>query len=401
VANEPTLDNGMRALGEAAFRQLVEAAPDAIVIAGRDGRIAFVNHQTETMFGYARDELLGQSVEILVPEHLRVAHLEHRDAFSKAPHARPMGANLDLHARRKDGVEFPVEISLSPLGAGGGDLVATTIRDVSERRKEVEISRETQRLKEMNEFRARFINMAAHELKTPLTPIRIQSRLLATVLSKGMEPEQLKAVASLDRNVERLLRLVEDILDAARVQATQLRLRPEPIDLNEVINESVESYRPVSNAVGVRIDWSPGPPITVLADRQRLLQVVNNVLNNALKFTGKSGRIDLRTSGSAAGAIVTIRDTGRGMDPAQIEKLFQPFSQVHGDVETTKGTGLGLFICKGILEEHGGSIGVASPGPGLGSTFTLRIPLSPGAPAPKPSPPSKSRVLEDRIRDLI
>ncbi|MGH2489128.1 MAG: PAS domain-containing sensor histidine kinase, partial [Candidatus Limnocylindria bacterium] len=365
------------------------------------GSIVLLNHQTEVLFGYPRDDLLGRPVEVLIPARYRANHPGHRSSYFANPHTRPMGGSLELSALRRDGTEFPVEISLSPITLATGVMAVATIRDVSERRRQGVALRETQRLKEMNEFRARFINMAAHELKTPLTPIRIQSRLLSTVLAKGMTPEQQRALTSLERNVDRLQRLVDDILDAARVQSTQLKLRRELLDATEVVSEAVESYRPVGHAVGVQLEWSPSGPLPVQADRQRLLQVVNNLLNNAIKFTHKDGRVRVLAEASDDHVELAISDTGRGMTAEQIARLFQPFTQVHGDPETTKGTGLGLFICKGIVEEHGGQIEATSEGQGHGATFRVRLPIAPGTPPPRPSAKAKSRVLEERIRELI
>lgn len=403
------------AQAEERFRALLEAAPDAMVIVDERGRISLVNGQVESAFGYGRDELLGKSIEILVPERLRGKHVGDREGFFSAPRARPMGAGLELFARRKDGSEFPVEISLSPMKTAEGTLVSAAIRDISERKRQEgqraageQERRELLRLKELDAFKTQFINTAAHELKTPLTPIKLQLHLLKTSPTE-LSPDQKRSVQILDRNVDRLSTLVQDVLDAARIQAGRLALNKKPIDICPVTGEALDSFREVARGLGVALDASMEGMVAVDADAQRLTQVLYNLLSNALKFTPAGGRVHVSVRREDGECLVRVEDTGLGMTSDQLSRLFRPFSQVHEEVQGAKaGTGLGLYISRGILEEHKGRIWAESRGPGQGSTFAFALPLTTATPVlthrdekAKKVDRAADEAVSKRLRELI
>lgn len=397
---------------EAKFRGLLEAAPDPIVIVDRRGSIVLVNSQTERVFGYRRDELLGENVDILLPEAARGRHEAHRTSYMQDPHARPMGIGRDLQARRKDGVSFPVEVSLSPMQTEEGTLVTSIIHDISERKKaeeerltSLERLKELERLRELDKFKTTFINTAAHELGTPLTPIKLQLHILKTTGEGEMSDRQRRALQILDRNVERLNHLVQEVLKVARLQAGRLGVSKEHVDINRLVFEAVESFQDPARESGVELELRTTPGLHAEADPKRLTQVIFNLLNNAWKFTPRGGRISIETTRVNEMAVVRVRDTGAGIRPEDLPRLFQPFSQVHDTMQrTASGTGLGLYICKGILDLHGGRIWAESPGPGLGSTFSFAVPVeAPATPvevAPKPERPPETESRE-RTPDTI
>jgi signal transduction histidine kinase len=254
----------------------------------------------------------------------------------------------------------------------------------------------------MHDFRARFLNVAAHELKTPLTPIGLQLHLLRERLKDTPDERVRRALGILARSLDRLNQLMEDVLDSARIQADQLRLKREPVDLRALVSEALDTYADVAHEVGVRLTRELASGVWVSGDPRRLLQVANNLLSNAVKFTPAKGTIHASLAAEGGMAVLRVRDTGRGLDAGQVGRLFQPFVQVHPDLEATShGTGLGLYIVKAMVEQHGGSIAIASPGPEQGTTLTVRLPLAdPGASAAKP-PATKHDALGERLRSLI
>ncbi|HLE47731.1 MAG TPA: ATP-binding protein, partial [Candidatus Thermoplasmatota archaeon] len=249
-------------------------------------------------------------------------------------------------------------------------------------------------IKELQESRTRLLNTIAHDLASPLTPIGLQVELLQMSMPQATE-KQKKSLEILLRNVAHMQRLVEDLKDLARLEAGQLKIDPKDTELTGIVQKAVDSFQESAKerglALGGKIAASAAP---VHADEQRLTKVVFNFLTNALKFSPPGGTITVDMTSDASQATVRVRDQGRGLSPEEIGRLFQPFSQVHDRSQMKeKGTGLGLFICKGLIEKHGGRIWAESQGHGKGSTFAFTLPLKGAALPNAPAPPQSGTPL--------
>ena len=351
---------------ERLFRGLLEAAPDAIVIVDHRGCIVLVNAQAEERFGYDRAEMIGQPVEMLVPGRFAGLHKAFRSGYVAGPRTRPMGLAGDLYALRKDGSEFPVEISLAPLETDDGLLVSAAVRDISERRRTQE---DADRVKD------EFFATVSHELRTPLTSMLGYSELMSDL--EELSPQGRRFLQVITRSAERELRLVDDLLTLVAIEDSGLSMRPFVLDLEPVVRDAVEAAR--LRAAEVDIDLSleiPGFPVQVNVDRDRVGQALDNLLSNAIKFTPAGGevRVRLRTRGQMAQ--VEVADSGSGVRDVDAERIFERLYRSGSAVaQQVPGAGLGLTIALAIAEAHHGSIGLVKSDE-TGATFRMELPLA-------------------------
>ena len=357
------------ALQDHSFDHFLEAAPDAVVIVDQDGKIVRVNGQTERMFGHGREELMGQEVEILMPERFRDSHRGQRAGFVAHPSTRPMGQASELWGLRKDGSEFPVEISLSPIPDREGILVASIVRDVTER------DRLRQELRDTNRHKDEFLATLAHELRNPLAPIRNGLQLMKLAGEQVAIIEQARSM--MERQLTQMVRLVDDLMDVSRISRGKLELRKERVPLAAVLNSAVETSRPLIEQMGHELSITlPKQPLMVDADMNRLAQVFLNLLNNAVKYGDRGGHIQLNVERQGSDVVVTVKDTGIGIAADQLPHIFEMFTQVDQSLERSQGgLGIGLTLVKRLVEMHGGSIEARSEGAGKGSEFVVRLPV--------------------------
>ena len=362
---------------ETRFRALLEAAPDAIVIADTQGRIELVNAQTERIFGYARDRLIGQPIEILVPDRLRDRHVGHRENYIAGPRVRAMGEGLELRGRRADGSEFPVAISLSPVETSNGALVIAAIRDVTERdRIERKIQALNQRLTRDNaelaavnlELEA-FSYSVSHDLRAPLRAIDGFSQALLEDCSGTLDDTGRDYLDRVRRSAQRMGLLIDDLIKLSRV--TRADTHMQDVDLSalaERIAQDLEATEPER-----LVDFSIQPALVAHGDARLLQIVLENLLGNAWKFTsGRTpSRIEVGRSRQDGEEAFFVRDNGAGFNMAYVDKLFRAFQRLH-DAADFAGTGIGLATAQRVIHKHGGRIW-ATGEIDKGATFYFRI----------------------------
>ena len=362
---------------------LFESFPDAMIASDEQGCIQLVNSQAERLFGYSREEMLGQPVEMLVPQRLRSRHLGHRAEYVKHPHTRPMGMGLELVAVRKDGSEVPVEISLSPVVTEAGRFIATAIRDISERKQfERQLQEKNAQLEAANTAKDQFLAAMSHELRTPLNAIIGFTGTLLMRLPGPLTAEQEEQLHIIQSSARHLLSLIGDILDLAKIEAGKVELHLEPVNVAEVVNEVCDSLRSLAAQKHLGCDVAlPGRDPIVVSDRRALQQILINLANNAVKYTEKGAvKIAVQTRVTSAGAHVDIDviDTGIGIKPEDRDRLFQAFEQLEPlSTRRVEGAGLGLYLSLKLAKLVGGHLSFTSEY-GKGSTFTLTLPMNHG-----------------------
>jgi len=342
------------------FYELIEAAPDAIVIVDQEGVIQLVNAQAESLFGYTRDELVSRPVELLLPERLF--------APGSAPRLRTSG--LELCGVRKGGSAFPVEISLSPLETEDGILVSSAIRDITAR-KQLE-----QRMREANRMKSELLAHMSHELRTPLNAIIGFAALMHQGKVGPMAPQHHEYLGDILTSSRHLLGVINDALDLAKIEAGKIELRPEEVELGAVVGEVRDVLRELAARKRLAVETVVEPGLgRVRVDPRRVKQVLYNFLANAIELTPEGGRITIGVAAEGAGSFrLSVRDTGIGIAPEDLPKLFVEFQQIDASSRRKhQGTGLGLALTKSIVEAHGGHVEVEST-PGAGSTFSAIVP---------------------------
>jgi PAS domain S-box-containing protein len=357
-------------LSEAKFSGIVSIAADAIISVDEHQRITIFNEGAERIFGYARSEVVGTQVDRLMPERFRAGHGEHFASFAAGREAaRTMGERREIFGLRKTGEEFPAEASISKVTVGGATFFSVVLRDVTSRK------RVEQALQRAIAARDSVLGIVAHDLRNPLSTIMMQAELLERDEPELERRDQTPRLV-LTRSAERMNSLIQDLLDVAVMENGQLSVQRERLSAGDLAREAVESQAMLASSSGLelRLDVHPGVH-DVLGDRKRLLQVFDNLIGNALKFTPKGGCITVEAAARDGEVVFSVADTGPGIARESLQHIFEPFWQA-ATRAARLGAGLGLPITRGIVDAHGGRIWVESELE-RGTTFFFAIPSAP------------------------
>jgi PAS domain S-box-containing protein len=358
------------ALMEGRYRGLLEAAPDPMVLVNQGGQIVLVNLQAEKVFGYRRDDLTGLSTRSLLSEDSAERLALYTRRAADGGFAQQSRSGVELDGRHKDGSSFPIEVTLSRLETGEGILLTVAIRDITPRRTaEAKLLRTLEELNRSNEELAQFAYIASHDLQEPLRMVASYTELLARRYKGKLDKDADEFIAFAVDGANRMQRLIQDLLAYSRVGTKGRELLATSSE--EALKEAVTNLRGAIEASGAVVTHDPLP--SVLADEGQLVQLFQNLVGNAIKYQNPGvPRVHISsTKGAASTWIFSVQDNGLGIESQYFERIFRMFQRLHKR-EEFEGTGIGLAICKKIVERHGGTISVESR-PGHGSTFRFGL----------------------------
>ncbi len=355
------------------YRDFLETAPDAMVVIDAEGIIRLANAQAATLFGKDRESLLGQPIEVLLPERLRQYHVAHRRAYMANPHSRPMGTGMELWAEGPDGREIPVEISLSPIMAREGQHVTAAIRDISARKQvETALRVAKEAAERANETKSRFLAAASHDLRQPLQALRMH----LTALGAAADDEVLRTSISrkMTHAVNGLTDILDTLLDIARLDMNQVQPSSEAFDLEELFRDLLEQVEPMIEEKGLALRHVP-TRLMVRSDRGLLTRVVGNLIANAVRYT-ESGRVLVGCRRLGDHLRIEVWDSGPGIPPEAHEAIFEEYVQLGNNARQRKhGLGLGLSIVRRLATLLDHPVSVRS-WPGRGSVFAIDVPVA-------------------------
>ncbi len=371
----------------------LESAPDAIVISDDSGSIVFANRQVAALFGYGGEEILGRGVEDLLPERFRARHLAHREGYVRNPRMRPMGAGFELYARRKDGSEFPVEISLSPIRDGDRWLIAAAIRDVTDRKRiEAELVSAREAADRANRAKSRFLATASHDLRQPLQTLALLNGTLRRI---SMGTALSEAFAQQEKAIGAMSRLVNDLLDISKLEAGVIKPELTDFTVAALFEELRHEFACIAADKGLTLHVEPCTDI-VRSDPSLVEQILRNLLSNAIKYT-RQGMVLLRCLHREAVVGIEVLDTGIGIPADRIPYIYDEFYQIAGATSVAReGYGLGLSIVSRLVKLLNLSLDVRSE-PGRGSSFCLRLPASSARVAGGPEPAAADSGKRPRL----
>jgi PAS domain S-box-containing protein len=356
---------------ESKYQALLEATPDAIIIVNHQGRIMYANRRMEELFGYPRAELNGESVDMLVPVRFRGEHEGHRHGFFRSPTVREVGTVRELWGLRKDGSEFSVEISLSPLEGADGTSVTAAIRDITERKlASRQLAEKLAELRHSNEALEQFAHIASHDLQEPLRMVASYTQLLGKRYKGRLDADADEFIGYAVDGTQRMKRLIEDLLLYSR--AGKGGPPQHEFSSEDALREVLTNLRGRIEESAAEITYDPLPML--LSVESQFIQILQNLIVNAIKYRGnRVPQVHISATVLCQEWVFSVRDNGIGIESQYFERIFQVFQRLHGRREY-EGTGIGLAICQRILQQQGGRIWVESE-PGSGSVFHFSLPM--------------------------
>jgi PAS domain S-box-containing protein len=368
---------------EQRFRRVTDAATDAIVSADSDGVVRTWSKSAERMFGWRAEEAVGGPLTVIIPPRLRASHQQGLARVRQTGHSELAGSVVELVALRRDGSEFPVELSIGIWQSKQGLWFSGVLRDITSRKQAEQALEEAnqalqeakQAAEQANQAKSEYLSRMSHELRTPLNAILGFAQLLEL---DELNDDQRDSLSHILSGARHLLALINEVLDIAAIEAGRLHLSLEPVAVADVVSEAVSLIRPLADQHGILL-VSPThlPTQQILVDRRRCKQILLNLLSNAVKYNREGGSVRLSCEPVAGERLrIKVADTGPGIAPELLERLFVPFERLEADVMSgVEGTGLGLPLAQRLAEAMGGSLGVASA-VGHGSTFWVQLPLT-------------------------
>jgi PAS domain S-box-containing protein len=353
---------------------ILDSAPDAVIVVDKSGTIIFANRQVTALFGYQQSELVGSNIDLLLPEHLRAQHVAHRQHYADRARLRPMGIGLDLSARRRNGSEFPVEISLSPIESEGQLLVAAAIRDVTERRQaQDELKRARAAAEAANLAKSRFLATASHDLRQPLQTL---SLLNGALKRSTHDPELREGFAQQEQAIDTMAKLLNALLDISKLESGAIKPELKDFRVSQLFEELRNEFGQLAEQQGLELNVEPCDD-RVHSDPSLINQLLRNLLSNAIKYTPE-GSVSLRCRHEPPRVRLEVIDTGIGIPAGDIPHIFEEFYQVGVPANASRqGYGLGLSIVNRIVQLLGVSLEVQSE-PGKGSSFSVWLPAATG-----------------------
>ena len=366
---------------EERMRSVVNHVVDGIITIDEHGHIDSFNPAAEKIFGYERGEVLGRNVKMLMPEPYHSEHDSYISNYVSTGRAKIIGIGREVTGRRRDGSTFPMELAVSAFHIGQRRYFTGIVRDITERKRlQDELQQRLSDLANANLQKNEFLAMLSHELRNPLAPLRNALSLLKRGSVADADRDGLHDM--MERQLQQLVRLVDDLLDVSRIIRGKIDLRREDLDLRRAVHHAVETAQPVMEANGQAVNVSiPTAPLLIWGDPVRLAQAISNLLTNAAKYSHSSMPIELVLRSENGDAVVSVKDRGVGIPPHLLPRIFDLFVQgEHALARTQGGLGIGLTLVRRIVELHEGSVSAANV-PGGGSEFTLRFPAHAEQPA--------------------
>jgi two-component system CheB/CheR fusion protein len=359
------------------MRSVVNHVVDGIISIDERGTITTFNPAAERIFGYTASEAIGQNVRILMPEPYRSEHDGYIGNYLQTGRGKIIGIGREVTGQRKNGSTFPMELAISVFRLNGERHFTGIVRDITERKRlEDELQQRLHELAEADRQKNEFLAMLAHELRNPLAPMRNALHLLGMPSVPPQTTE--RALAMMGRQLNHLIRLVDDLLDVSRIIQGKIELRKEVIDVTATVHRAVETAQPVTDARQQVLTLSlPDAPVLVEGDALRLAQVIANLLTNAAKYSPPQSRIALAIASEDGMAVIRVQDQGIGISAEMLPQVFDLFVQADASLARSEGgLGVGLTLVKRLVEMHGGQVSATSGGLGKGSEFVVRLPLA-------------------------